>query len=114
MTARLAISVPGSSIRFVPQAAESRQKYAYVDGKRSDTPATDSKGRALQGFAATVELAGDRFSAQVAAPTPLPSPAPLGTVFQGTGGAVLAISNQRDAFDLRVSLQLDGFEPAKA
>ncbi|MCL1898924.1 MAG: hypothetical protein FWG11_00125 [Promicromonosporaceae bacterium] len=114
MASRISIKYPGASIKFVPVATESRAKAVYENGQRTDRTQVDDKGRALYGFEATVEIAGDRFAAQITSPVQLPDAVPLGVVFEGAGAAVLNVSNQRDAFDLRVGIALENYAPVKA
>jgi len=114
MTSKITLKVPGNTVRFVPTAVESRAKAVYQNGLRTDRTQTDEKGRTLFGFAATVELGGERFAAQMTSPTPLPEALPLGVVFVGVGTAALTVLNQREAFDLRVGVAVEDYEPAKS
>lgn len=117
MATSLVIPVAAQAVRFVPESDEAREARVWEDGKAYAERArkTDSKGRGLFQFTALVELNGVRIgSIGVESPQALPETVALGTVFQGSGGsASLTVSNNRDGFDLKSRLLIDGFEPAK-
>ena len=116
MAGSISIPVAAQSVKFVPESDTSRMAKVWEPGKSFAERASkvDAKGRPLHQFAALVEVAGARLgSVMVESPIPLPDSLGLGVVFQGTGTASLAVSNNSDGFDLRTRLTLEGFEPTK-
>jgi hypothetical protein len=101
------------SIRFTPTDQSSRPVFVYSGDKRTDVRKVDARGNPVEAFEATLEIAGQRLGkGRIECGQRLPQDVPLGTVFAGSGEAAeLRISNQRDAFDLRIALALAAFEP---
>ena len=98
-------------------SSTSRPKRAYgADGKATDAPKVDAKGRPLYGFDAVAQINGQEVQVNVEAPTPLPENIPFGTVWVAMGDKVAttirATSNGNFA-SLVVKAELDGFEPLK-
>jgi len=117
MSATVTIPVTPQAVRFVPASDQSRAARQYAEGvSYADRAAkVDEKNRPLHRFDALVELSGARLgTVAVESPTPLPDDLPLGVVFTPTGQApTLTLSNNRQGFDLRASLRIEGYEPVK-
>ena len=54
-TNALTIPVRGRDLRVIPAERELRPKWVYEDGKRTDKPAVDDKGRPLYGITALID-----------------------------------------------------------
>jgi len=116
MTSRLTLPAAPQSIRLVPASDKSAVAKAFAEGVAYAERAAkvDQKGRPLHRFDALVEYAGARLgTVSVETPQPLPESVPLGAVYQPVGQTSLTVANARDAFDLRITLHVEGYEPVK-
>ncbi|MEA9984940.1 hypothetical protein [Subtercola sp. RTI3] len=113
MAGNLNIGLIPGTVSFSP-SSESRRLFLYVDKKITSSPKLDAKGRALYKFTAGVALNGVRIGdVSIETPQLLPEMVPLGMVLTGAGDfAELRVRNQRDAFDLSVTVFLDSFSSA--
>ncbi len=111
--ATLNLPVAFRSLLIVPSVGESRPKRLWVDGKATDAPKTDDKGRPLYGFAALAEVNGSRLGeVSVESPMELPNNLPLGAVLRGAGETAEVRVSPKDEWGMRVSLFVTGFEVA--
>lgn len=116
MANSITLPAPAEAVRLVPAGSEPRALFLYVDGKRTDTPRTNSAGQPLYGFDALVEFDGTSLgNVRILSPIEALPAIGFGGVLHGTGSAEMTVSNQRDQFDLRVTVTLGGIEaPAPA
>jgi hypothetical protein len=106
---------PAEGFVFIASSA-SRPKRNYADGKATEAPKTDAKGRPVFGFDAVGRINGQEVQVQVECAQALPDQVPFGTVWQGSGDpatvSIRATANGTFA-SLVVRVDLDGFTPMK-
>lgn len=106
------ISIPVEKALAVPEGTEKpRPRFVYVEGKRTDTPVLDGKGRPLYSFTAVVEseITGRAGGVRISTPyAELPEIALTQALV--LSNAVLIVRNQRGAFDLGLSLEAQELE----
>ncbi|MDF2562615.1 MAG: hypothetical protein K0R99_4061 [Microbacterium sp.] len=104
------IPTPASTnVRF-QQVSSPRPQLVYANGVRTDEPRTNSKGEPLYGFEATVNcelLGGTVGSVRVSTPLAELPEVEFGQVLTLTD-PVLTIRNNRDGFDLSISIEASG------
>ncbi|MFV4912181.1 hypothetical protein PFZ49_01105 [Microbacterium lacticum] len=111
MANSITIPAPADSVLLVPAGNAPRAQFVYADGKRTDVPRTNPQGQPLYGFDALAQFDGlDLGTVRVVSPAETLPALGFGSVLHGVGSAVLTVANQRDAFDLRITVVLDGIE----
>lgn len=115
MSNAVTIPVPPTiSVRF-QQVTTPRPLSVYVNGARTDMPKTNAQGEPLHGFEATVNcelLGGTVGSVRVSTPLAELPAVEFGQVFT-LADPILTIRNNRDAYDLGVSIEATGIADAQ-
>lgn len=108
MANRLDIPVAAQTVAIVP-AGPARPTFVYVDQKRTEEPKRNAKGQPLHAFDALVQWNGVPLgTVRISSPVETLPELEFGGVLTGTGNGVLSVSNDRQGFDLRIGIELDG------
>lgn len=115
-TNALTIPVRGRDLRVIPAERELRPKWVYEDGKRTDKPAVDDKGRPLYGITALIDsdFTGPVDGCRITVATPNLPPVAFGQILHLTDDAVIKVMNNSKGFELLISVQASGFVSDKA
>ena len=110
-TNALTIPVRGRDLRVIPAERELRPKWVYEDGKRTDKPAVDDKGRPLYGITALIDsdFTGPVDGCRITVATPNLPPVAFGQILHLTDDAVIKVMNNSKGFELLISVQASGF-----
>ena len=115
-TNALTIPVRGRDLRVIPAERELRPKWVYEDGKRTDKPAVDDKGRPLYGITALIDsdFTGPVDGCRITVATPNLPPVAFGQILHLPDDAVIKVMNNSKGFELLISVQASGFASDKA
>lgn len=99
---------------IAPSVSESRAKFAYVDGQRSNSPALSASGKPLFSFTGIAEINGQRLGeVRVESTVELPASLPLGTLLKVTGPVELRVRPE-DNYSVAITLAVEGIAPMRA
>lgn len=118
MAGTLNLTAPAANVLLSPTVDVARQKFVYDEStkKSSNVPELDAKGRAIFTFTAGVSLNGQRIGeVRVSGPSELPTDLDFSEALVATGDdVVLSIRNQKNDFNLGISMTIDGLEKRSA
>lgn len=107
-----AVTIPTPTpIACIPET-QPRAQFVYAEGKRTDTAKTNEKGQPLYGFAAMVHaeaLGGTVGGVRISTPLAELPELGFGEALSLTS-PVFTIRNNRDGFDLSISIEGSGIE----
>lgn len=105
------LTVPLSDGRFMPDSSEARAVFVYEDGRRTDKPRTDAKGRPLYAMNGVLnsEVTGIVQGVRVLTPLKAWPEVPWGASV-ALSDAVVTISNARDSFYLNLTVTATGVQ----
>lgn len=116
MANSITLPAPGSEVKLVPSGEPRAVTIFNEDRNAPKVPQTNAAGQPLYAFDALAQFAGtDLGTVRVQTPLETLPATGFGSVLVGSGAAEMKIGNQRDKFELRITITLEGIEvPAPA
>ena len=114
MASSIELPVRGEDIGIIPQSTKTREAKLYdPDAKKlSDVPETLPTGEPLYSFNAVAQAAGAALGlVTVKSPVQELPQLEFGQVMSGAGYGLVKIANQRDGYELRVTIIVGGLTP---
>ncbi len=108
MANTIELPINPTDVLLVPSQAEAREVAVYKDGQRTGEVQKDSAGRPLKRYSALVQHKGENLG-EVSVISPEDAPeVEFGQTVTPKGTTALRVSNDRNGFNLRITLITEG------